>query len=55
MLPALNGVDLTDEAAVSAVFAAATAKKANPTNITSARIAVENYRKNIKQSGEGSK
>jgi hypothetical protein len=54
-LPTLYGVDLTDEAAVSAVFAAATAKKANPTNITSARMAVDSYLRNIKQSGEGSK
>jgi hypothetical protein len=55
MLKELQGVDLNDDAAVSAAFAKATARKANPTNITAARSAVENFRKNIKQSGEGSK
>jgi hypothetical protein len=55
MLKELQGVDLNDDAAVAAAFAKATARKANPTNITAARSAVENYRKNIKQSGEGSK
>jgi hypothetical protein len=54
-LKELQGVDLMDDAAVNAAFAKATARKADPGNINSARNAVENYRKNIKQSGEGSK
>ncbi len=49
MLPELNGVDLMDEAAVAAAFTKATARKANPTLITSARSSVDQYRKNMRQ------
>lgn len=49
MIPELSGVDLMDEAAVAAAFTKATAKKTNPTLITSARTAVDDYRKNMRQ------
>ena len=45
-IPQLQGVDLSDERAVEAAFAAAVKAKANPINISSARAAVQDYRTN---------
>ena len=45
-IPQLQGVDLMDEAAVDAAFAAAAKAKANPININNARAAVQDYRAN---------
>jgi len=46
MIPELQGVDLNNDAAVDAAIAKATARKANPNSITSARNSIDNYRKN---------
>jgi len=45
-IPQLQGVDLSNEQAVEAAFAAAAKAKANPTNINAARNAVNEYRLN---------
>jgi hypothetical protein len=45
-LPQLQGVDLLNEQAVEAAFAAAVKAKADPINIRSARAAVQDYRTN---------
>ena len=52
-LPELNGVDLTNEAAVNAAFAKATARKANTTSIAAAKSAVDDYRTNTNKAREG--
>jgi hypothetical protein len=49
MIPELSGVDLMNEAAVAAAFTKATARKANPSSVTSARSSVDEYRKNMRQ------
>lgn len=46
MIPELQGVDLNDDAAVNAAITKATARKANPNSVTSARSSIDNYRKN---------
>jgi hypothetical protein len=46
MIPELQGVDLNNDAAVDAAIAKATARKANPNSVTSARNSIDNYRKN---------
>lgn len=52
-LPELNGVDLTNEAAVSAAFAKAAGRKANPSSIAAAKAAVDDYRTNTRKAQEG--
>jgi hypothetical protein len=52
-LPELNGVDLTNKAAVDAAFAAATKRKANPTSINAARSSVDDYLTNTSKAQEG--
>lgn len=52
-LPELNGVDLTNEAAVNDAFAKATARKANTTSIAAAKSAVDDYRTNTNKAREG--
>lgn len=54
-VPQLNGVDLMNEQAVEAAFAAAVKAKVNPVNITAARAAVQDYRMNKSKTATGAK
>jgi hypothetical protein len=56
-IPELTGVDLMDDAAVNAAFAAAMGRKKPPKaeDISSARSAVTRYRENIKKGGGGAR